>query len=191
MYCNSTDYGKGCRYGPSGVHFHPDDATKCAYCGSTDYGKGCKLNPTGDIHIHGINYNSMFREEIQSFLDMSILLQELKKNFTDFRSYELGITDEKGNKIKVPNTLEEQTAYSPMVKNVLKLKRYLGPKVDLLDAAALLEQETAHNTSPEHYKKCLEYKDKMQSTINELYKVLDEAYADGLSMEEVTKLVRA
>ena len=26
MYCNSTSYGKGCKYAPKGVHFHQDDS---------------------------------------------------------------------------------------------------------------------------------------------------------------------
>ncbi len=43
MYCSSPDYGKGCRFGPHGVHFHADNSKKCAFCGSPDYGKGCKL----------------------------------------------------------------------------------------------------------------------------------------------------
>ena len=71
MYCGSTSYGKGCRYAPHGVHFHPGDAKKCSYCGSNSFGKGCKLNPFDDLHLHGINYNSMFKESLKNsfFID--------------------------------------------------------------------------------------------------------------------------
>jgi hypothetical protein len=65
MYCNSTSYGKGCRYAPGGVHFHPNDPKKCSYCGSTSFGNGCKLNPFDNLHLHGINYNSMFKESLK------------------------------------------------------------------------------------------------------------------------------
>ena len=191
MYCGSLDHGKGCRYGPHGVHFHPDDATRCAYCGSKDFGRGCKVNPTGDIHIHGVNYNVAFREQIQSMLDMGILLTELKRDFKDFQAFKLGLIDEGGNKVRVPKTLDEQAAYSPMLKTIFKLKRYLGAKVDLLEATALLEKETLDASDLDYYKKCLVHKDKVQGVVNELYKVLDEAYSDGLAMEDVAKLVRA
>tara|TARA_R110000868_G_scaffold103681_18_gene285398 strand:+ start:3097 stop:3726 length:630 start_codon:yes stop_codon:yes gene_type:complete len=191
IYCGSLNHGKGCRYAPHGVHFHPDDPTRCSYCGSKNYGKGCHVNPISDVHVHGINYNTMFKEEIQSLLDMSFLLNELKKDYKQFPAYKLGLIDEKGNNIKKPVTLNEQTAYTPVVKNVLRLKRYLGPKVDLLEASIALGKEVTDTTDMVRYKKFLEYKDRVQGVINELYKVLDEACQDGLSLEETTKLIKA
>ena len=87
MYCGSTDFGRGCRYGPHGVHLHSDAPGKCVYCNSPNFGKGCKVNPTSDLHIHGINYNSMIRDSVQSFLDNEILLKELRRNFTEFECF--------------------------------------------------------------------------------------------------------
>ena len=92
MYCSSTSYGKGCRYGPHGVHFHPDDAKKCSYCGSTSFGRGCKVNPFDDLHLHGINYNSMFKESLKN----SFMIEQLNKDFKDYEAYKLGIIDENG-----------------------------------------------------------------------------------------------
>ena len=190
MYCGSVDRGKGCRFGPHGVHFHPDDSTKCAYCGSSSYGKGCKLNPTGDLHVHGTSYNNMFRESFQGFLDHGILLNELKKEFAEFECFKLGIIDENGNKLRNPIDEKEQACFSPMVKTIIKLKKYLGSKVDLLEATELLEQTTTKENI-EQYKMFLEYQDKIDSLVNGIYQTLDEAYSNGLSLESVKKLVKA
>lgn len=192
MYCGSVDRGKGCRYAPHGVHFHPDDSTKCAYCGSASYGRGCKLNPANDLHVHGTSYNNMFRESVQSFLDNSVLINELKKDFKQFPAYKLGIIDQNGNKIKNPITEQEKVAFGPFVKTVIKLKKYLGAKTDLIEAGALLE----HNSVPVQedivkYKKVLEYQDKVSDIVNELYKTLDEAQQEGLSLDDIKKLIKA
>jgi len=191
-FCGSTDYGKGCRFGPHGVHFHPDTSTKCSYCGSTDYGKGCRLNPTSNLHVHGSVYNNMYKESVQSFLDNNILLNELKKNYTEFECYKLGIIDSSGNKIKTPNTVLEHLAYSSFTKTVLKLKKYLGPKIDLLEATNSLEKLTLPlNEDMDHYKKMLQYQDRIDGMINELYQILDEAQSEGIPLEEVKKLIKA
>lgn len=192
MYCGSADRGKGCRYAPHGVHFHPDDFTKCAYCGSASYGRGCKLNPVNDLHVHGTSYNNMFRESVQSFLDNKILLKELKKDFTEFPCYKLGIIDLNGNKIKNPITEQEKVAFGPFVKTVIKLKKYLGAKIDLLEASSLLENSSIPiQEDIEKYKKILEYKDKVSGVINELYKTLNEAQQEGLSLDDIKTLLKA
>lgn len=192
MYCGSVDHGKGCRFGPHGVHFHPDDSTKCGFCGSTSYGRGCRLNPTSDLHVHGSNFNSMYRESMQSFLDNEVLLRELKKDFKEFRCFELGLIDEKGSKIKNPITEQEKLSFTPFVKTVLKIKKYLGSKMELLEAQNDLSASSMQlNENIEHYKKVLEYQSKVSDIINDLYKTLDEATANGLCLEDIQKLLKA
>ena len=192
VFCGSVDHGKGCRFGPHGVHFHPDDSTKCSYCGSTDYGKGCKINPTSNLHIHGGVFNNMYKEYVQSFLDNSILLNELKKDYTKFQCYSLGIIDEQGNKIKNPVTEQEQISYSSFTKTILRLKKYLGSKIQLIEANNSLEKLSVPlNEDIEHFKKLLTYQDKIDTIVNELYKTLNEAHENGLPLEEVKRLVRA
>lgn len=192
MYCGSVDHGKGCRFGPHGVHFHPDDSTKCGFCGSTSYGRGCRLNPTSDLHVHGSNFNSMYRESMQSFLDNEVLLRELKKDFKEFRCFELGLIDEKGNKIKNPITEQEKLSFTPFVKTVLKIKKYLGSKMELLEAQNDLSASSMQlNENIEHYKKVLEYQSKVSDIVNDLYKTLDEATANGLCLEDIQKLLKA
>ena len=192
MYCGSLSRGKGCRHGPHGVHFHPDDSTKCSYCGSPSYGRGCKHNPNNDMHVHGVSYNNMFRETIQSFLDNQILIKELKKPFTQFDAFKLGLINETGQKIKSPITEEETNSVSPLIKTIIKIKKFLGPKVDLIEASELLKETTANNKlGVSRYNKVAEHKSKISDVVNDLYRVLDEAKNDGLTLEEVANLVKA
>lgn len=193
-FCGSVDRGKGCRFGPHGVHFHPDDTTKCAYCGSPDYGKGCRLNPTSNLHVHGAVYNSMYKESVQSFLDNIVLLKELKKSYTEFECFKLGVIDEHGNKTKNPQTTQEHLSYTPFVKTILRLKKYLGAKIELIEASEVLGNAaiTAHvDNNVDHYKKVLGYQERFDLIINDLYKTLDEAQHDGLPFEDIKKILKA
>jgi uncharacterized protein YaaR (DUF327 family) len=191
IYCGSTTRGKGCRYAPYGVHYFPDNPKKCAYCGSTNYGKGCHVNPTSDLHIHGINYNSMFKESVQSFLENEIFINELKKDFKDLQAYKLGIIDENGNKLKAPLSEADMAAYSPMIKTLIRVKKYLGSKVDLFEASSLLENEKFQFEDMNKYKKLVVYREKLSDLINEMYNVFDEAANEGLSFDNIKKLIKA
>jgi len=186
MYCNSTSYGKGCKFAPKGVHFHPDNSKKCSYCGSTSYGKGCKLNPFGDIHLHGIDFNKMFNESLKN----KFLLNMLNKEFKDFEAYKLGIINEKGDKIKKPITEQELLAYSPETKTILKVKKYLGSKLDLINQTALLENSNNLNYNKNNHKKLLQYEEKFNNIFAELHQTASDALKEGLSVEQVQKLLQ-
>lgn len=185
MYCNSTSYGRGCKYAPKGVHFHPEDPKKCSYCGSTSYGRGCRLNPFGDIHLHGIDYNKMFNESLNNHF----LLRELNKNYKEFEAYKLGIINANGDKIKEPVTEQEQHAYSPETKTILKVKKYLGSKLDLINQTAILESASKLNYNKDNHKKVLEYEQRINDIIAELHEVTDSALKEGLSLEQVQALL--
>jgi hypothetical protein len=185
LYCNSTSYGKGCRFAPKGVHFHPQDPKKCSYCGSTSYGKGCKLNPFSDIHLHGIDYNKMFNESMKN----KFLLSTLNKNYKEFEAYKLGIINSNGDKIKEPVTEQEQAAYSPETKTILKVKKYLGSKLDLINQTAILESASKLNYNKENHKTVLRYEEKINNIIAELYETAEEALKEGLSIEQVQALL--
>jgi hypothetical protein len=185
LYCNSTAYGKGCKYAPKGVHFHASDPKKCSYCGQLNYGKGCKLNPFSNIHLHGINYNSMFNESLNN----RFLLKELNKDYKEFEAYKLGIINAKGDKIKEPVTEQEQAAYSPETKTILKVKKYLGPKLDLINQTAILESASKLNYNKDNHKKVLEYEQKINDIFADLHKTTDQALKDGLTLEQVQALL--
>ena len=191
MYCGSTDFGRGCRYGPHGVHLHSDAPGKCVYCNSPNFGKGCKVNPTSDLHIHGINYNSMIRDSVQSFLDNEILLKELRRNFTEFECFKQGIIDEAGNKIKTPVTEDQKASFSPLIKTIIRLKKYIGPKVELLEIKNLSENQVEFKQNLVEYEKLLTYRDRIDDLVNELYQVMDEAQQNGLKIEDIKKLIQA
>jgi hypothetical protein len=181
MYCGSSSYGKGCRYGPHGVHFHPNDSKKCSYCGSTSFGKGCKLNPIDDLHLHGVNYNSMFKESLKN----NFLIEQLNKNFKEYEAYKLGIIDENGNKIKEPLTEAEKNSYSPTTKTILKIKKHLGSKWDLIQNTIVLESESKIEYNKQTHQKFLKYENEIQSLITQLHELTNNALNDGLSMEQL------
>jgi hypothetical protein len=134
----------------------------------------------------------MLKDSIQSFLDNSVFLTELKKNYTEFECHKLGIIDDVGNKIKRPVTEQEKQSFGPMVRTILKLKRYLGSKVELMEATKNLEDDSVLLEGDiQKYKKILEYQSKVDDVLNELYKVLDEAQQVGLSLDDVKKLIKA
>ena len=185
MYCNSTSYGKGCKFAPKGVHFHPNDAKKCSYCGSTSYGRGCKLNPFGDIHLHGIDYNKMFNESFKN----KFLLSMLNKEYKDFEAYKLGIINSNGDKVREPITEQEKFAYSPETKTILKIKKFLGSKLDLINQTAILESASKLNYNKDNHKKVLEYEQKINNIIAELHETTENALKEGLSVEQVQALL--
>ena len=190
MYCNSTSYGKGCRFAPGGVHFHGSDAKKCSYCGSPNYGKGCRLNPVEDTHVHGIQYNSMFTESIQSSIRKELLLRELTKPITEHKAYELGIIDCYGNKIKEPVTEEEMQSYLPLNRTILRIKRHLGSKLDVIAGTALFEDVLNIDYNKEHHKKILSYESKIRNKIDEIFEIIDNAISDGITFSELDELLQ-
>jgi len=185
VFCGSTSYGRGCRYGPKGHHFHPDDSSRCSWCGSTSYGLGCRLNPNGKEHVHGIEYNAMIKEN----MNKRFLLKELNKDYKEFEAYKLGIINDSGDKIKEPVTEQEQAAYSPETKTILKIKKYLGSKLDLINQTAVLESASKLNYNKDNHKKVLEYEQKINDIIAELHKTTDEALKEGLTLEQVQALL--
>jgi len=117
------------------------------------------------------------------------LLSALNKQFRDFEAYKLGIINEKGDKIKEPVTEQEQSAYSPETKTVLKIKKYLGSKLDLINQTAILESASKLNYNKDNHKKVLEYEQKINDIFAELHEVTDNALKDGLTLEQVQALL--
>jgi len=189
VFCSSTSYGRGCRYSTNGVHFHPDDSKKCSYCGSTSYGKGCRYSTNG-VHIHGINYNSMLKERMEEVLTNKLLLTELKKPFTEFDAYRLGLINEKGNKLKEPITEEENMAMSPANRTLFQIKRFLGSKIELIENMEILENQKLLNFSVEKYEKILEYETKINKIFEDFHSLIHEAEQDNISFEILEALIK-
>jgi hypothetical protein len=150
------------------------------------YGKGCKYNPTGDMHVHGIDYNMMFSESISN----QFLLKTLNKPYVEFLAYKLGIIDDCGNKIKEPITEEEIKSYSPDVKTILKIKRYLGSKLELINQTVVLEKHNNFTYNKDKHKLLLQYEDKINNIIAELHETTEQALKDGISVEQVRTMLQ-
>ncbi len=186
VFCGSTSYGRGCRFGPKGHHFHPDDSTKCSWCGSTSYGKGCRLNPNGTEHVHGIDYNPMIREALNN----QLLLNQLNKPFTEFQAYKLKLIDNNGNIIKEPITEQEIASLTPTVKTILKIKKYLGSKLDIINNSVVLENTAKIKYTKESYSKLIELEEQISDIYAELHKTVAQAHADGISLEEINAVLQ-
>lgn len=186
VFCGSTAYGRGCRFGPKGHHFHPDDPTKCSWCGSTSFGYGCKLNPHGNTHVHGIDYNPMLKEALKN----NFILNQLNKPINEFEAYKLKIIDEQGNKIKEPVTEQEKNAYSCAVRTVIKIKRYLGPKLDLINNSIVLESESKIVYNKENHQRVLALEDKISELYESFSETINQALKDGIPLEQINAILQ-
>jgi hypothetical protein len=189
VFCGQTSYGRTCKFAGNKIHFHPNDPKKCAYCGSTAFGSGCKYSPNG-IHVHGIQFNSMMAEDIQNTFFNNFLLQQLNRQITEFKAYKLGIIDEQGNKIKEPITEEEKLSYTSDVKTIIKLKRYLGSKLELINQTAILENQDKLNFCKEKYQKTLQYENAVKDILEQYLILMEKAVEDGLSIEQIKTLTK-
>jgi len=190
MYCGSSSYGKGCRFGPKGTHFHADDTTKCSYCSSRDFGKGCRMNPFSDLHLHGIPYNSMISEKLKNMLRNHTLLHELLKPLHEYNAYTLGIIDSVGRKIKEPINEVERASYSPLTRTLIRVKRYLGSKLDLLTHTSLLEGSSSSTYNQVNHKQVLCVESNIRNKINEIYEIIESALKDGITMEQIDDILQ-
>jgi hypothetical protein len=132
----------------------------------------------------------MFKETLQKSMHKHFLLNELNKKIENFVAYKLGIIDNNGNKIKEPITEEEKAAYSPVTKTILKIKKYLGPKLDLINQTALLESSNKLNYNKDNHKQILMYEEKINDIFKLLHEVTDNALRDGLTLEQIETLIQ-
>jgi hypothetical protein len=132
----------------------------------------------------------MFNEKLQNSLHNQFILNELNKNFVDFEAYKLGIIDADGNKIKEPITEQEISSYSPVVKTLLKVKKYLGSKLDLINQTAILESETKLKYNKENHLAVLKYEEKINDVISQLHEVTSNALSEGLTVEQIEAMLQ-
>ena len=79
-----------------------------------------------------------------------------------------------------------------MVKTIVKLKKYLGAKIELMEFSNSLEKNSMIvKENMEHYKKVLRYRDKIDDIVNNLYQTLNEAQLEGLSLDDLKQIVKA
>ena len=132
----------------------------------------------------------MLKERMVETMLNQFLLTELKKPFIEFEACKLQLIDDKGNRTKVPVTEEEKTAMSPFTKNLIRIKKYLGVKVDLVETLALSESQNAQDFNLDTFKKVLGYEQKINGVFEQFHQVVDEALKDGVSYECIEALIR-
>jgi hypothetical protein len=128
----------------------------------------------------------MFNECVQN----RFLLHELNKDFTEFEAYKLGLINEKGEKIKDPVTITEKAALSVETKTILKIKKYLGSKLELINQVTALEGLNEIEYDKSTHKKLLDYEQKISEIFTLLHKTTDAALQDGLTLEQVQALLK-
>jgi len=179
VYCGSANFGSGCRYSPKGIHFHPDDAKHCSFCGSANYGKGCRYAPDS-IHVHGIEYNGVMKESVSGLAFNSIILSLLNKPIEEYKAYQLGLIDLKGNIIKKPITLQEQVSLSHDIRTILSLKKMLGEQLQTLNGKVQLESAIASLRVDEN--KRAYYQEQLDGIFNDLSVVVEQSLEDGVPL---------
>lgn len=195
MFCGSPQYGLSCPYAPHGLHVHVDDAHKCIFCGSTAAGLGCRLNPgKRKIHIRGAFMASLMESLIKNGVQMTLLMNALKEPFTNKQAYKLGLINEEGERIRKPITLEEKAALGLYESLIFKIKRLLGPKIDLIHEMLQIESsKPEEQESIEDFQRNCEMEAALSARIEiparEIEKLIHEFTLKGLPTEKIQKIL--
>lgn len=187
FYCGSLSYGKGCNYGPHKIHVHLNDPKKCIYCGSLSYGRGCRVNPFSDLHIHGIQFNTLIQEQLETNVCMeNVLRKYLTESLHWHQAFRLGLIDADGNPLRDPVTEQERQSLGPLDKTLLRIRRYLGPKRDFL---SLLPESEKLNESVS-FPKAEVWEEKLRKDLDRLHQTIAEATQDGAPTEWILQQFR-
>ena len=118
------------------------------------------------------------------------LMKTLETPFVDMLAFKYGIIDEQGNQLKKPQTLEESLSYTSIDSYLIKLKKIIGNRTELLNYNTFLENSTNISKLPiELYEKELELKSELAILSNRYKKCLIEAKLNHLPTELIEKIV--
>ena len=190
MYCGSGTYGKGCPYSPHRVHVHVDDPKRCIYCAATNYGPGCIYNPFARTHIHGVEYNMLTKENVHRSFMTALFLTRLNEPIEETPAFKLNVIDKDGRRIKIPETIEEKNALTPIDVYVLKLRRMVSEsRIKMLNASVVIEilagLKGEKEFISEQYEKEIALKKKIECLANDYKYIMTEAVGSGISMADV------
>ena len=195
MYCSQTTYGKGCPYSPHRTHVHTDDPKRCIYCGQTTYGNGCSYNPFGKQHIHGVEFNLMIKESVHRSFSAGVLFTRLLQPITETPAFKLGLIDAQGKRVKVPETLEERNALTPIDAYILRLHRLIGEgNLELLNSGTILSllsepiNESAQFDA-KRYEKEVELQERIANMVADYKSILFDACESNISIDKIENMV--
>lgn len=194
LYCGSPNYGKGCPYGPDGLHVHTDDPRSCVWCGSKNQGNGCPFNPFGKMHQRGYQYNPVIIESVKQGIVRGVLMKHLNTPVTETPAFKTGLINENYDRLRQPENIVEATMLSPTDIFIHRLVKVLGSRKELINSAQIFEsnipsyQESADEVA-ERYRNELDYKDAIRDIINSLTESTKTACSNGLAPESAEKII--
>lgn len=129
-------------------------------------------------------------ETTERALLATTLLHRFTQPIYETAAFKLGIIDGEGNVLKIPATVEERAALTPIDYYCLKLRKFIGEsKLELLNTSLLLDSlsKTSESTNTEGFDQALYEKEiYIQSKLNNLildYKdIAREAYESNIAL---------
>ena len=191
MYCDSSNYGRGCNYGPNKLHVHVDDSKRCVWCGSTNIGGGCQFNPFSKTHQRGITYNPVMVEALENGLTQGIIMNKLSKPISDTMAYKRGLIDEMGNTIREPDNLEESKILSGADKYLIKVRNLLREKLDILNLTLYYEDNNSESIDDIErlYPIELECKDEIKEAVTNLIAISNKYGNKGITSVQFERMI--
>ena len=121
-------------------------------------------------------------ESVSSFILAYKIIKDIGTNWKDFDAYKLGLIDDKGSKLKSPETKEEEESYNSYNKIIFNLKRLIGKTVGSNQFAQravslLLLRESINETTINKIVKDLDLRNLSEE--NALY---EKAYVESIAI---------
>jgi hypothetical protein len=132
----------------------------------------------------------MINEKIKYMLRNQTLLQELLRPIEECQAHKLGVIDETGRKIKEPVSEAEKSSYSPLARTLVRIKRYLGSKLDLLTHTSLLESSSSSTYNTKNHKQLLQLESDLNIKVNEIHEIIEEALNSGVMIEQIDDILQ-
>jgi hypothetical protein len=144
--------------------------SKCLLCGKS-------TEPTTTLNLN------------EAFIT-AYIMKKLEEPFLGSEAFKLGIIDRNGNQIKVPQTLEEKLSFTAIDSYLIKIKKMLGNRSEMLNHAVYLEHVTNVSNLPiELYEKELEFKSELGIISKRFKECLSEAKENNLPTELIEKII--
>jgi 3-hydroxybutyryl-CoA dehydrogenase len=87
-------------------------------------------------------------------------------------------------------TEQEKNSYSCAVRTVIKIKRYLGQKLDLINNSIVLESESKIAYNKESHQRVLALEDKITDLYEAFSKTINEALKEGIPLEQISAILQ-
>lgn len=194
MYCGAGGYGIGCPYSPHKKHVHCDDPKRCIYCGSTTFGQGCPYNPFGRMHVHGVEFNQMMKESLHKSYTAGLFLARVTQPIIEHSAFKQGLVDESGKRLRDPQTVEEQNAFTPLDAYIFRLRRLIGEdKLQLMGEGIMVDLMSKEPSSEKFdvalYEKEVKLKSRIAHLVKDYKNIIIDGNQDGISLEAVENMI--